>query len=59
MSAFLAMGGYAVWVWSSYAVALSVLAAVGVHAALSARARRRELDALRARLSSPRGPGAA
>ncbi len=51
MSAFLAMGGYAVWVWSAYAVALAVLAAVGVHAALSARARRRELDALRARLS--------
>lgn len=55
MSAFLAMGGYAVWVWSAYAVALSVLAAVGVHAALSARARRRELDALRARLSARAG----
>lgn len=55
MSAFLAMGGYAVWVWSAYAVALSVLAAVGAHAALSARARRRELDALRARLSARAG----
>lgn len=50
MSAFFAMGGYAVWVWSSYAVALGALTAVGVRSALRARANRAALEALRARL---------
>ena len=50
MSAFFAMGGYAVWVWSSYAVAFGALTAVGVRSALRARANRAALEALRARL---------
>lgn len=50
MSGFLAMGGYAVWVWSSYAVAAAVLAALGIHAALRARSRRAALEALEQRL---------
>ena len=57
MKEFFAMGGYAVWVWSSYAVALGALAAVGVRSALRARANRAALAALRARLE--RGGGAA
>ena len=55
MSAFLAMGGYAVYVWSSYAVAFVALAAIAAHAALRARARRAELGKLRERLGDGRG----
>ncbi len=54
MSAFLEMGGYAVFVWPSYAVATAVMAAIAVHAVLRARARRAELEALQARLGRPR-----
>lgn len=56
MKEFFAMGGYAVWVWSSYAVALGALAAVGVRSALRARANRAALAALRARLEREGGP---
>ena len=55
MSAFLAMGGYAVWVWSAYAVALGGLAALGAHALVRARARRAALEELQARLGRVRG----
>ncbi len=51
MTDFFAMGGYAVWVWSSYAVALAVPAAIGIHAAIRARARRAALAALQERLA--------
>ena len=55
MSEFLAMGGYAVFVWSSYAVAAAVLAALGIHAAARARARRAALEAVRAQLADDGG----
>lgn len=54
MSAFLAMGGYAVYVWSSYAIAFAALGGIAVHAALRARARRAALGELRERLGDGR-----
>ena len=54
MSAFFAMGGYAVYVWSSYVIALGVLAAIAIHSTLRARARRAALRKLRERLGGGR-----
>jgi len=54
---FFAMGGYAAFVWPAYAVATAVLVGLAAEAGLRARARRRELETLRARLG--RGGGEA
>ncbi len=43
MSEFLAMGGYAIYVWSSYAIAVVVL---GLNAILPVRTERREIAEL-------------
>ena len=43
---FLAMGGYAGFVWPAYGVASAVLVGVLLHALFSYRQRRRELDRL-------------
>ncbi len=53
MSDFLAMGGYATFVWWSYGLTAAVLIGLAVFALRRARARREELDQLQARL----GPG--
>lgn len=53
---FFAMGGYAAYVWSSYGVAAVVLAGLAAIVAVRARARRLELEALRARIGD-RGTG--
>jgi heme exporter protein D len=49
MMEFLAMGGYAAYVWPSYAVAFLVLSAFAVNAVTRYRAAARELDQLQAR----------
>jgi heme exporter protein D len=54
MSEFLAMGGYAAFVWPAYGAALVILGGFTLNAVLRYRAAARELDALQARR-----PGAA
>ena len=49
MSAFLAMGGYAAFVWPAYGAALVILGGFTLNAVLRYRAAARELDALQAR----------
>jgi heme exporter protein D len=51
---FFAMGGYATYVWSAYAVAAAVLIGVAASALFRARARRVELEALQAILGRER-----
>ncbi|HEY0522719.1 MAG TPA: heme exporter protein CcmD [Stellaceae bacterium] len=48
VSDFLAMGGYAAFVWPAYGVAAIVLGGITVQSVLGYRARRRELDRLQA-----------
>jgi heme exporter protein D len=48
------MGGYAAFVWPSYAVAAAVMGAIAVAAVRRARARSAELEALQARLGRRR-----
>ncbi|HXE16468.1 MAG TPA: heme exporter protein CcmD [Stellaceae bacterium] len=43
---FLAMGGYAVFVWPAYGVALVVMAGLAIHGVAAYRRRRRELARL-------------
>jgi heme exporter protein D len=47
---FLAMGGYAAYVWTSYGVAAAVLIGLAAAATIKGRARRAELDALQTQL---------
>jgi heme exporter protein D len=54
MTEFLAMGGYAAFVWPAYGAALVILGGLTINAVLRYRAAARELDALQARR-----PGAA
>jgi len=54
MSDFLAMGGYAAYVWPAYGVALVILGGFTINAVLRYRSAARALDALQARR-----PGAA
>lgn len=49
MSEFLHMGGYAFYVWSSYAIAALVLVANAVLPVMAHRRLRRRLDARRSR----------
>ena len=49
MSEFLAMGGYAAYVWPAYGAALLVLGGFTVNAVLRYRAATRELEMLQAR----------
>ena len=48
IGAFLAMGGYAVYVWPAYAVAVAVMAALAVQSVAGYRRRQRELARLEA-----------
>lgn len=60
MSDFFAMGGYAAFVWSAYAVAAIVMAALTVGSLRALKARRTLLDALeatRGRRRDRRGTG--
>jgi len=43
---FLAMGGYAAFVWPAYGVATVVLAGLGWHSLRAYRSRQRELESL-------------
>jgi heme exporter protein D len=45
MEKFLAMGGYAPFVWPAYGIALVVLAGLLVHSLVSYRRAQRDLDA--------------
>ena len=47
MSEFLAMGGYAAYVWPAYGVAVAVLGGLAIDAVLRYRAAQRRLDRLR------------
>lgn len=47
---FFAMGGYAVFVWSSFGFALVAMLAVALHSLIAARRRRDELEELRRRV---------
>jgi len=49
MSEFLAMGGYAAYVWPAYAVALVILGGFTINAVARYRAAARALDSLQAR----------
>jgi heme exporter protein CcmD len=49
MSAFLAMGGYAQFVWPAYAAGLVVLGGLALQSLLAYRARARELRRLEGR----------
>jgi heme exporter protein D len=49
MSQFLAMGGYAAFVWPAYGVALLALGGLLVQSVRQYRARQRELDRLQRR----------
>ena len=51
---FFAMGGYATYVWSAYAVAAAVLIGLAASALFRARTRRVELEALQAILGRER-----
>ena len=57
ISGFLAMGGYAAFVWPAYGIAVVVLAALPIVSRRALRARQREVAALEA--ASPRRRGAA
>lgn len=46
MNEFLGMGGYALYVWPAYGVALIVLAGIWISGTLRRRAVERQLDAL-------------
>jgi len=59
LAGFLAMGGYAQFVWPAYAVAAAVLAGLALAAARRLRARRAELAALEARVGTARRRGRA
>jgi heme exporter protein D len=48
VSDFLAMGGYAAFVWPAYGIAAVVLGGLVAQSVLGYRARRRELDRLQA-----------
>lgn len=48
MAEFLAMGGYALYVWSSFAVTLIVLGGLAVASRRDLAAKERELEALQA-----------
>ena len=52
VSEFLAMGGYAPYVWPAYAVALIVIGGIGVASVRNLRALRRQVEAMEA--ASPR-----
>ena len=52
---FLAMGGYATFVWSAYAVAAAVLIGLATTAIFRGRARRAELETLQAQLGRRSG----
>ncbi len=54
MTEFLAMGGYALYVWSSYVVALGILGMVGIRAFTRARTRRADLKIMQAQLDAER-----
>lgn len=54
MSEFLAMGGYAAYVWSAFAIAGLLMIGLFVQSRYSARRREAELLALRARLREER-----
>jgi heme exporter protein D len=49
MAAYLAMGGYAAFVWPAYAIALAVLGGITVQSWCRYRASRRALDELQRR----------
>ncbi|UUX51448.1 heme exporter protein CcmD [Nisaea acidiphila] len=51
---FLEMGGYATYVWSSYAVVLVVLVGMLIASVSAMRARERELNALEERVGGRR-----
>ena len=55
LSHWLAMGGYAAYVWPAYGVAAVVIGGLALVSILSARAARREL--LRLQPDEPRGRG--
>jgi len=55
MSDFVAMGGYAGFVWGSYLLTAVVLAVLFISAQRSLRRRQRELEALRALAPHRRG----
>jgi heme exporter protein D len=50
---FLAMGGYAAYVWSAFGFALAVMAALFAQSWHAARARERELAELRSAMRRP------
>ena len=52
---YLAMGGYAAYVWSAFGFTLLVMVGLLAQSWLAARRRERELDELRAALRSSRG----
>ena len=54
MSDFLAMGGYAAYVWWSYGITAAVLIGLAAFAIQCGRARRAELEELQARLGPSR-----
>jgi len=55
MAAFFAMGGYALFVWPCYVLALAVMAGLLVNSLLRARAAETELETVRQnRLDRPR-----
>lgn len=56
---FLAMGGYAAYVWSAFGFTFAVMIGLLVQSWRLARARERELAELRARLRPEREPAAA
>jgi heme exporter protein D len=57
MTDFLAMGGYAAYVWPAYAVAAAVLAGLVVHSLRALRAQTRAVVALEADAPHRRRPG--
>ena len=55
VSDFLAMGGYAAFVWPAYGVTAVVLGGLVAHSVIGYRTRRRELDRIQAETGSARG----
>ncbi|HEY4547755.1 MAG TPA: heme exporter protein CcmD [Pedomonas sp.] len=55
MNEFLAMGGYAAFIWASYAAAALGLAALGVSSWRAMRSLERQADAARAERRAERG----
>ena len=47
MENFLNMGGYAIWVWPCYALALAALGGILVHTRVTLARREREFDQLK------------